>query len=119
VLGQAQLSLLPFITCHGKIHTVNYGKKIYLFKEVNFLANTKSAEKRIEINRRNALRNAAIKSQVKTSIKKFEATINEGNLVSAVKNIDKAVTKGVLHKNTAANKKSRLQKKYNNTIGLH
>lgn len=82
------------------------------------MANIKSAEKRVEINRRNALRNSATKSQVKTAIKKFEANLNETNLINAVKNIDKAVTKGVLHKNTAANKKSRLQKKYNATAGL-
>jgi small subunit ribosomal protein S20 len=82
------------------------------------LANIKSAEKRVEINHRNALRNSATKSQVKTAIKKFEANFNETNLINAVKNIDKAVTKGVLHKNTAANKKSRLQKKYNATAGL-
>jgi len=82
------------------------------------LANIKSAEKRVEINRRNALRNSATKSQVKTAIKKFEANLNETNLINAVKNIDKAVTKGVLHKNTAANKKSRLQKKYNATAGM-
>jgi len=81
------------------------------------LANIKSAEKRVEINRRNALRNAATKSQVKTAIKKFEANTNEVNLVNAVKNIDKAVTKGVLHKNAAANKKSRLQKKFNAIAG--
>ncbi|MBS3977373.1 MAG: 30S ribosomal protein S20 [Syntrophomonadaceae bacterium] len=82
------------------------------------MANIKSAEKRVEINRRNALRNSATKSQVKTAIKKFEANLNETNLINAVKNIDKAVTKGVLHKNTAANKKSRLQKKYNATAGM-
>jgi small subunit ribosomal protein S20 len=82
------------------------------------LANIKSAEKRVEINHRNALRNSATKSQVKTAIKKFEANLNETNLINAVKNIDKAVTKGVLHKNTAANKKSRLQKKYNATAGM-
>lgn len=82
------------------------------------MANIKSAEKRVEINHRNALRNSATKSQVKTAIKKFEANLNETNLINAVKNIDKAVTKGVLHKNTAANKKSRLQKKYNATAGL-
>ncbi|MEW6661294.1 MAG: 30S ribosomal protein S20 [Bacillota bacterium] len=82
------------------------------------MANIKSAEKRVEINRRNALRNAAIKSQVKTAVKKFEANVNDVNLVNAVKNIDKAVTKGVLHKNTAANKKSKLQKKYNAVAGL-
>lgn len=82
------------------------------------MANIKSAEKRVEINHRNALRNSATKSQVKTAIKKFEANLNETNLINAVKNIDKAVTKGVLHKNTAANKKSRLQKKYNATAGM-
>jgi len=81
------------------------------------MANIKSAAKRVEISRRNSLRNAAIKSQVKTSAKKFEADMNETSLVQAIKKIDKAVTKGVLHKNTAANKKSKLQKKYNAKAG--
>lgn len=79
------------------------------------MANIKSAEKRILIAERNRLRNVAVKSAVKTAVKKvLEAIKTEDQ--EAVKNalngaysqLDKAVSKGVLHKNTAARKKSRL-----------
>ncbi len=84
------------------------------------MANIKSAEKRIEIARIRTQRNKARKSMVKTSIRKFEALMAEGNiegaqaqLKEAVKQIDMAVTKGTLHKNTAARKKSRLAQMLN------
>ncbi|HBT47130.1 MAG TPA: 30S ribosomal protein S20 [Peptococcaceae bacterium] len=84
------------------------------------MANTKSAKKRIEITRKRTMRNKAIKSKVKTAIKKFEVALAGGELeqareklVEAIKTLDKAVTKGVLHPNTAARKKSRLQLRFN------
>lgn len=84
------------------------------------MANIKSAEKRIEVARIRTQRNKARKSMVKTSIRKFEALMAEGNiegaqaqLKEAVKQIDMAVTKGTLHKNTAARKKSRLAQMLN------
>jgi small subunit ribosomal protein S20 len=84
------------------------------------LANIKSAEKRIEVARIRTQRNKARKSMVKTAIRKFEALMAEGNiegaqaqLKEAVKQIDMAVTKGTLHKNTAARKKSRLAQMLN------
>jgi len=87
------------------------------------LPNIKSAAKRVEIARKRNQRNSALKSTVKTAIKKFEATLGDGNqeatktaLVKAIKTIDSAVTKGLLHKNNAARKKSRLQRRFNATI---
>lgn len=84
------------------------------------MPNIKSAAKRVEITRRNTLRNSAVKSSVKTAIKKFHLALAEGNkekaettLVNAIRTIDKAAGKGVIHKNAAARKKSRLQRKLN------
>lgn len=79
------------------------------------MANIKSAKKRAEISERNKLRNMSIKSSVKTAVRRvFEAIkLNDAEKVQSALNkvysvIDKAVTKGVLHRNTAARKKSRL-----------
>lgn len=87
------------------------------------MANTKSAKKRIEIIRKRTLRNKSIKSMVKTAIKKFEVALAGGEieqarekLRQAIRTIDKAVTKGVLHPNTAARKKSRLQLRFNRAV---
>lgn len=81
------------------------------------MANIKSATKRIEVTRLNTLRNAPIKTNVKSSVRKFNEADNKENAVSALKtaqvSLDKAAAKGVLHKNTAARKKSRLAKKLN------
>jgi small subunit ribosomal protein S20 len=85
------------------------------------LANIKSAKKRILVNQTKAARNKAIKSKVKTMIKKVDAAIVAGDkelakacLVNAVAEINKACSKGVYHKNTAARKVSRLYKAINN-----
>ncbi|MDD6810792.1 MAG: 30S ribosomal protein S20 [Lachnospiraceae bacterium] len=79
------------------------------------MANIKSAKKRILVNRTKADRNKAIKSGVKTSVKKVTAAIAANDkeaasaaLVAATATIDKAAKKGVLHKNTASRKVSRL-----------
>ena len=77
------------------------------------MANIKSAKKRILVIATKTARNRAIKSAVKTQIKKvrFAVEANDQNaakvaLVNAVKAIDKAAAKGVFHKNAAARKKS-------------
>ncbi len=79
------------------------------------MANIKSAKKRILVNRTKADRNKSIKSGVKTAIKKVEAAIEAGDkkvaaeeLKAATSIIEKAETKGVLHKNNAGRKVSRL-----------
>jgi small subunit ribosomal protein S20 len=84
------------------------------------LANIKSAKKRILVNRTKAERNKAIKSAVKTSIKKVDAAIAASDkdvaakaLVEAISTIDKATSKGVYHKNTSSRKISRLAKAVN------
>lgn len=83
--------------------------------EVLQLANIKSAKKRILVSQKRADRNKAIRSTVKTAIKKVDAAVaandkaaaNEA-LAQAVSTIDKAARKGIYHKNNAARKVSRL-----------
>jgi small subunit ribosomal protein S20 len=83
------------------------------------LANTKSAQKRIRSDERKRLRNQKVRSRVKTFVKKAEQSIGtEVELTveairQACSELDKAVTKGVLHKNNAARRKSRLMAKFN------
>jgi len=84
------------------------------------LANIKSAKKRILVNETKAARNKAIRSKVKTYVKKVEAAVAANDkeaasaaLVAAISEIDKACTKGVYHKNTASRKVSRLSKAVN------
>lgn len=91
-----------------------------LLEEVVDLPNIKSAEKRVKIAKANNAVNKAIKSNLKTSMKKFDEAVAEGNLEAAnstfkvaVKTIDKATRHGVLHKNNAAHKKSDIAKKLN------
>ena len=84
------------------------------------MANIKSAKKRILVAETKAARNKAIRSKVKTYVKKVEAAITAGDkaaaqaaLIAATSEIDKATTKGVFHKNTASRKVSRLSKAVN------
>ena len=79
------------------------------------MANIKSAKKRILVERRNAERNKALRSRVKTAVKRVNAAIAANDkdaagkaLVTAVKEIDKAAGKGVFHRKTASRKVSRL-----------
>ena len=88
--------------------------------EVYDLANIKSAKKRILVNQTKADRNKAIKSGVKTAIKKVYAVVEAGDkeaataeLAVATKTIEMAASKGVYHKNNAARKVSRLAKLVN------
>ncbi|MED4934473.1 30S ribosomal protein S20 [Heyndrickxia coagulans] len=81
------------------------------------MPNIKSAIKRVKVNEKNHAQNKAAKSAMRTAVKKFEAAVenNDGNakelLVDAVKRLDKAASKGLIHKNAASRKKSRLMKK--------
>ena len=79
------------------------------------MANIKSAKKRILVDRRNAERNKAIKSKVKTAVKGVDATIAAGDkdaaskaLTTAISEINRAASKGVFHKKTASRKISRI-----------
>ena len=87
------------------------------------MANIKSAKKRILIIEKKTLRNKMIKSQVKTAVKKVLAAIQandaqaaRANLTAAITTIDKAKSKGIFHKNTAARKISRLTKAVNRMV---
>lgn len=82
------------------------------------VANIKSQVKRIRTAEKQRLRNKAVKSEVKTEIRKFreahtagEKDTAEAQLKIASRKLDKAVSKGVVHKNNAANKKSAMAKK--------
>jgi len=84
------------------------------------LPNIKSAKKRVLVSAAKNARNKAEKSELKTAIKKFEAVAAEGNRTEAdgvykvaVKKVDQAVASGVLHKNTAAHRKSAMTLKLN------
>ena len=84
------------------------------------MPNIKSAKNRVLVNAKKANINKSEKSEVKTYIKNFNLLLDNGNLEEAEKVlsktisvIDKAVTKGIFTKNTAANKKSGLVKKFN------
>lgn len=84
------------------------------------MANIKSSKKRVLIAERNRLRNVAFKSSIKTAVKRvleLSAGDDKAALNAALSKVyqlcDKAVSKGVLHKNTAARKKSRLTKALN------
>ena len=84
------------------------------------MPNIKSAKKRVQVSGVRNERNKADKSALKTALKKFEAAAAEGNRTEAdgaykvaVKKVDQAVAKGVLHKNTAAHHKSAMTLKLN------
>ncbi len=84
------------------------------------MPNIKSAKKRVLVIDKKTQRNKAVKSEVKTEIKKFLTVVESGDKKAAAEmfpttcsKIDEAVSKGVLKKNTAANKKSKLAKKLN------
>ncbi len=79
------------------------------------MPNIKQQIKRMRKAERQRMRNRAIKSRLKTEIKKFRIALESGDKEAAVqayrvaaRALDKAVTKGVIHKNKAANKKSRM-----------
>ncbi len=79
------------------------------------MANIKSQIKRIKTNEKARLRNKAVKSSLKTATKKAQVALASGDLDAAAKAaqdaakaLDKAASKGVIHKNQAANRKSSL-----------
>lgn len=81
------------------------------------MANIKSQIKRIKTNEKARVRNKAYKSELKTYVRKVRSAVAEGNadvaasaLKDASRKLDKAVSKGVIHKNQAANRKSGLAK---------
>lgn len=84
------------------------------------MANIKSQIKRIRINEEARKRNQSVKSELKTYVRKVRAAVDAGDketaetaLAEASRKLDKAVSKGVIHKNQAANRKSKLAKHVN------
>ncbi|MBK1786454.1 30S ribosomal protein S20 [Prauserella cavernicola] len=84
------------------------------------MANIKSQVKRITTNEKARQRNQSVKSAVKTAVRKFREAADSGDKDKAVemqraaaRSLDKAVSKGVLHKNQAANKKSAMAQRAN------
>lgn len=83
------------------------------------MPNIKSAEKRVKVIAAKTAHNKAARSELKTEIKKANVAIETGAdnkevlVKAAVKKIDQAAAKGLLHKNTAARRKSALAKKVN------
>lgn len=83
------------------------------------MPNTKSAKKDLLTSERNRQRNQSVKSRLKTlrtralSAIKTDAAASEADVKQALKAFDSAATKGVIHKNTAARRKSRLVKRLN------
>ena len=82
------------------------------------MPNIKSAIKRVKVSEKKNLRNRMVKTAMKTNVKKFNAALADGTadakLLSATQGaVDKAASKGVMHKNAANRKKSRLAKSLN------
>ena len=84
------------------------------------MANIKSQQKRVITNEKRRVRNQAVRSAVRTEVRKFRDLLNSGDkaaaeaqLRTASRILDKAVTKGVFHRNNAANKKSSMALAFN------
>ena len=87
------------------------------------MANIKSAQKRVGVSERKRMRNKPVSTLCKTNITKAEKLIFSGELESAktavaaaIKSLDKAAEKGIIHPNNAARRKSRLMKKLNEAL---
>ena len=85
------------------------------------MPNIKSAKKRVLVIKTKTMQNKIFKTQLKNDIKKYQAAVAEGNAEAAqatykaaVKKIDKAAARGIIHKNAAARKKSQFTKALNN-----
>lgn len=84
------------------------------------MANIKSQKKRIKTNEKRRVRNQAVKSELKTLVRKTRESVDAGDKAAAEENLriasrklDVAVSKGVIHRNQARNRKSKLAKRVN------
>jgi small subunit ribosomal protein S20 len=81
------------------------------------LANTRSAIKRMKQSEKRRVRNRAVRSKVRSAVKSARVSLQGAavdartSVLAAIRTLDKAVTKGVVHRNTAARKKSALARK--------
>ncbi len=85
------------------------------------MPNIKSAKKRVLVNQTKAMQNKMFRTQLKTDMKKYQAAVAAGDTElaqatykAAVKKIDQAAARGIIHKNAAARKKSQFTKALNN-----
>ena len=78
------------------------------------VANIKSSKKRVRVNQARADRNKSRKSALKTAIKKAKASETPELVGDAIRKVDKAAARGLIHKNNAARKKSQLARMLNN-----
>ena len=85
------------------------------------MPNIKSAKKRVLVTKTKTLQNKMFKTELKTDIKKYQAALAAGDQAAAqaayraaVKKIDQAAARGIIHKNAAARKKSQFTKAINN-----
>ncbi len=87
------------------------------------MPNIKSAVKRVQLTKQRTLKNASQRSSLRTAIRRFEEALAtdpasaKTSLGKAVRSLDKAVARGIIHKNAAARKKSRLSRKLNKVVG--
>ena len=93
----------------------------FLTKGVKQMPNIKSAKKRVIVTQTKTMQNKIFRTQLKTDIKKYQAAVAAGDAAlaqetykAAVKKIDKAAARGIIHKNAAARKKSQFTKALNN-----
>lgn len=87
------------------------------------MANHKSAIKRIRSSERKRIRNRIVRGRARTAVKRVRQALESGDIAEAqqsilvaIKSLDKAVSKGVLHRNNAARRKSRLMKAFNRAM---
>ena len=85
------------------------------------MPNIKSAKKRVKVTATKTMQNKIFRTQMKTAMKKYEAAVEAGDAAlaqetykAAVKKIDQAAARGIIHKNAAARKKSQFTKALNN-----
>ena len=114
------LYLLIMKSCDRIIFRTTIHSVTLLEEVAKNMPNIKSAKKRVLVARARNIRNKSAKSELRTFIKKFDAAVSEGNRETAestykiaVKTIDQAAAKGLIHKNNAARKKSGLTVKLN------
>ncbi|AKV57903.1 MULTISPECIES: 30S ribosomal protein S20 [Corynebacterium] len=88
------------------------------------MANIKQQQKRVLTNEKRRVRNKSIRSATRTEIRKFREAVASGDKAAAEaqlrvasRKLDKAVTKGVFHRNSAANKKSNMARAFNKMEG--
>ena len=106
------------------VYPLIYAVKLFYsitLTEVRTMPNIKSAKKRVLVTQTKTLQNKMFKTQLKTDIKKYQAALAAGDMALAqetykiaVKKIDQAAARGIIHKNAAARKKSQFTKALNN-----